>query len=98
MKFRTLRRRAVSSHSGLENAGGTTVVRGTSMRTAVIALATIAVLASPMHAQAKGKGSKNSAPAQTEEQKKKAAEAEKAYKAAVDKIPNQKYDPWGSMR
>jgi hypothetical protein len=97
MKFRTLGRRAVSSHSGSENAGHD-CCQGASMRTAVIALATIAVLASPMHAQAKGKGSKNSAPAQTEEQKKKAAEAEKAYKAAVDKIPNQKYDPWGSMR
>ena len=35
---------------------------------------------------------------QTEEQKKKAAEAEKAYRSALDKIPDKKYDPWGNMR
>jgi len=36
---------------------------------------------------------------QTAEQKRKAAEAEKAYKAALDKIPDKKQsDPWGTMR
>ena len=36
---------------------------------------------------------------QSAEQKRKAAEAEKAYKAALDKIPDKKQsDPWGSMR
>ena len=36
---------------------------------------------------------------QTAEQKRKAAEAEKAYKAALDKIPDKKKsDPWGSVR
>jgi len=35
---------------------------------------------------------------QSAEQKQKAAEAEKAYKAALDKIPEQKFDPWAKMR
>jgi hypothetical protein len=36
---------------------------------------------------------------QSAEQKRKAAEAEKAYKAALDRIPDkQKSDPWGNMR
>jgi hypothetical protein len=36
---------------------------------------------------------------QTAEQKRNAAEAEKAYKAALDKIPDKKKsDPWGSVR
>ena len=37
-------------------------------------------------------------PQQSEEQKKKAAEAEKAYHSALDRIPDQKFDPWGNMR
>jgi hypothetical protein len=72
---------------------------GTSMRSVVIALVMIAILVVPTYALAKGKAGKNStAGQQTEEQRKKAAEAEKAYKAAVDKIPDKKYDPWGNMR
>jgi hypothetical protein len=36
---------------------------------------------------------------QTEEQKKKVLEAEKAYKAALGRIPDQKpSDPWASVR
>jgi hypothetical protein len=67
------------------------------MRTFVIALTTIAVLTAP--AYARGKGSRQASGQQTEEQKKKAAEAEQAYKAALGKIPDQKKaDPWGSMR
>jgi hypothetical protein len=67
------------------------------MRTVVIALTTIAVLTAP--AYARGKGKNPAAGQQTEEQKKKAAQAEKDYKAALDKIPDQKpADPWGGMR
>ena len=63
------------------------------MRTAVIALASTVALASiaistaPAYAQMRGKGGG------------KHPEAEKAYKAALDKIPDKKQsDPWGSMR
>jgi len=78
------------------------------MRTVVIALAGTIALASiamptaPAYAQMRGKGGGGKHPEaeqQTAEQKRKAAEAEKAYKAALDKIPDKKQsDPWGSMR
>jgi hypothetical protein len=68
------------------------------MRTFIVALATIALLTAP--AYARGKGSKGSASGQqTEEQKKKNAAAEKAYKDALGRIPEQKIsDPWANMR
>ena len=72
------------------------------MRTVVIALAATAVLIAPAHAQMRGgKGAgKHSAAQQQQsaEQKQKAAAAEKAYKAALDRIPDQKYDPWAHQR
>ena len=77
------------------------------MRTVVIALASTVALASiaistaPAYAQMRGKdgGKHPEAEQQSAEQKRKAAEAEKAYKAALDKIPDKKQsDPWGSMR
>jgi hypothetical protein len=77
------------------------------MRTVVIALAGIISLASiaistaPAYAQMRGKGGANNPKSelQTAEQKRNAAEAEKAYKAALDKIPDKKKpDPWGNMR
>ncbi len=73
------------------------------MRTVVIALAATAVLIAPAHAQMRGgggggKGKQQSAAQeqQSAEKKKKAAEA--AYKAALDRIPDQKYDPWAHAR
>jgi hypothetical protein len=70
------------------------------MRKWVAALATIAIHATPAYSQGRGKGAKRSGGSnqQTEEQKKKNAEAESAYKAALDKIPDKKYDPWGNVR
>ncbi len=68
------------------------------MRTLVIALAAIALLIAPAHAQGRGKGRYSPSQQQSAEQKQKAAEAEKAYKAALDKIPEQKFDPWAKMR
>jgi hypothetical protein len=64
-------------------------------------LASIAMPAAPAYAQMRGKGGGKhpEAEQQSVEQKRKAAEAEKAYKAALDKIPDKKQsDPWGSMR
>jgi len=45
-------------------------------------------------------GGKHSAAQQQQsaEQKQKAPAAEKAYKAALDRIPDQKYDPWAHQR
>ena len=70
------------------------------MRAVVIALATIVVLTAPAYSEGRGKGGGRHAASeqQTEERKKKAAEAEKAYRSALDKIPDKKYDPWGNMR
>ncbi len=70
------------------------------MKAVVIALATIVVLTAPVYSQGRGKGGGRHAPSQeqTEEQKKKAAEADKAYHSALDKIPDKKFDPWGNMR
>ena len=70
------------------------------MRTVVVALTSIAILTSPAYAQMRGRGAKHpGAQQQTAGQKQKAAEAEKAYKAALDKIPDKKKsDPWGNMR
>jgi hypothetical protein len=72
------------------------------MRTVVIALAATAVLIAPAHAQMRGGkgGGKHSAAQQQQsaEQKQRAAAAEKAYKAALDRIPDKKYDPWSHQR
>ena len=70
------------------------------MRTVVIALAAVAVLAAPAQAQRHGKGGRKTASdQQTEAQKKKGSAAEKDYKAALDKIPDKAVaDPWGGMR
>jgi hypothetical protein len=47
----------------------------------------------------KGRREESRVGAADAEQKRKAAEAEKAYKAALDKIPDKKKsDPWGSVR
>ena len=70
------------------------------MKAVVIALATIVALTAPAYSQGRGKSGGRHAPSQeqTEEQKKKAAEAEKAYHSALDKIPDKKFAPWGNMR
>jgi hypothetical protein len=59
----------------------------------------LAVLAPPAQAQHVGRSKKSAATQQTAEQKKKAEEAEKNYKAALDSIPDKKpADPWGGVR
>ena len=78
--------------------------KGGLMRTVVIALAAIAVLASPAYSQSRGGkagGGKNAQAEQlAEERKRDHAENEKAYQSAVGRIPEKKvkHDPWGSLR
>jgi uncharacterized protein YecT (DUF1311 family) len=71
------------------------------MRTVVIALATMAMLTAPAYSQTGGKRSRQTgSEQQTADQKKKSADLDKAYKAAMDKIPDKKAsnDPWGKIR
>jgi hypothetical protein len=70
------------------------------MRKFIVALAAVALLTAPAYAQSRGKGSKRSdSGQQTEDQKKKNAAAEKAYKDALHTIPEQKIsDPWAKLR
>ena len=68
----------------------------------VMAMASLALLTAAADAQGRGRGGKRGADAQTAEHKKKAAETEKAsdegYKAAIERMPDQKFDPWAKMR
>jgi hypothetical protein len=70
------------------------------VRNLVLAIAAIALLAVPAYGQARGKGGKRPEDSQqTQEQKQKNAAAEKAYKDALKRIPDQKNsDPWANMR
>jgi hypothetical protein len=70
------------------------------MRKFMVLLAAIAVVTAPVHAQARGKGSKRPDNSQqNEEKKKKDAAVEKAYKDALHSIPEQKpSDPWAKVR
>jgi hypothetical protein len=73
------------------------------MRAFLVALI-VALLVLPAHAQrmggGKGGGKQNPATqAASDEQKRKNAQQEKDYKAALDRIPNKKpIDPWANMR
>jgi hypothetical protein len=66
------------------------------MKTLVTAVALLAVLAMPAHAQHKQRPQSEDKKA---EQKKPQVD-EKAYKAALERIPDpkEKYDPWGVAR
>ena len=70
------------------------------MHRVIAGLAAIVLLISPAYAQSRGKGSKRpDSSQQTEDKKKKEAEADKAYKDALRSIPDQKVsDPWSKMR
>ncbi len=66
------------------------------MKTLMMAVAMLALIAMPAHAQM-GKHGKSDADAKTDQPKKV---DEKAYKAALERIPEpkEKYDPWGVAR
>jgi hypothetical protein len=67
----------------------------------ILAAIMLALVALPAQAQHM-RGNRKPTEAQQQqnlEKKKKSREAERAYKDALDKIPNQKpADPWGNMR
>jgi hypothetical protein len=68
------------------------------MRTLAMAAATLAILmALPAHAQMGGKRHKDD---DTKSEQKKPQADDKAYKAALERIPEpkEKYDPWGAAR
>ena len=67
------------------------------MKTFTVAVAMMALLAMPAHAQVNAKRPKEDGK-KTEE--KKPEVDEKAYKAALERIPDskEKYDPWGVAR
>ncbi|MBC7576736.1 hypothetical protein [Tardiphaga sp.] len=66
------------------------------MRTVLVATMALAFLAAPASAQMGGKRSQGSEGPKTQEGPKV---DEKAYKAAMERIPEpkQKYDPWGGV-
>jgi hypothetical protein len=71
------------------------------MKTFTMAVAVLALIAAPAHAQMGGKRGKtedSAASSKTDATKKKVDE--KAYKAALERIPEpkEKYDPWGVAR
>lgn len=72
------------------------------MRIVVIALASIALLTAPAYSQRLKSGKPAADPQEVAEQKKRAAEDEKAYNAAVGRIPDKAdkaaYDPWRGTR
>jgi len=59
-----------------------------------VAAATLALIVTPVHAQKRPQGE------QQKKQDQKPQVDEKAYKAALEKIPEpkEKYDPWGAAR
>jgi hypothetical protein len=65
---------------------------------AAILVLLLEVLALPAQAQMGGKGSRGSR--ETKSEQKKPAVDEKAYKAALERIPEpkEKYDPWSGAR
>jgi hypothetical protein len=67
------------------------------MKTFTVAVVTLALIAAPAYAQLGGK--RHQGDDKKNEQKKQGVD-EKAYKAALEKIPEpkEKYDPWGVAR
>jgi len=69
------------------------------MKRLMVAAAVLALIAVPAHAQMGGKRGKTDDSKKTDNPAAKKAD-EKAYKAALERIPEpkEKYDPWGVAR
>jgi hypothetical protein len=67
------------------------------MKTFTVAVAMLALITAPAHAQMGGKRHQGD---ERKAEPKKPAVDEKAYKAALERIPEptEKYDPWGVAR
>jgi hypothetical protein len=66
------------------------------MRT-ILAMAVVALLTTPCLAQGKlGKAPKQDAPSPSAANSKKKEDGD--YKAAIERLPDQKFDPWRNMR
>jgi hypothetical protein len=67
------------------------------MKTFAVALAVLALIAAPAHAQMGGKRPRGE---DKKSEEKKPQVDDKAYKAALERIPEpkEKYDPWGVAR
>jgi hypothetical protein len=67
---------------------------------AVVSVAMLALIAMPAHAQMGGGGGKRSRGEDKKTDEKKPVVDDKAYKAALERIPDpkEKYDPWGVAR
>jgi hypothetical protein len=67
------------------------------MKTFAVALAALALIVVPAHAQMGGKRPRGE---DTKTEQKKPQVDDKAYKAALERIPEpkEKYDPWGVAR
>ena len=68
------------------------------MKTLTVAAVMLALIAIPAHAQMQGKRHTGSDEKKTDQKENKVDE--KAYKAALERIPDskEKYDPWGIAR
>jgi hypothetical protein len=67
------------------------------MRIIVVTLM-VALLAIPAQAQRMRGKHQNAAQQQSAEQKRKAAEQDRAARAAIEQLPDKPFDPWRSMR
>ena len=65
---------------------------------ALLAIVLIALLTLNAQAQGTRKRQHPGNTVQTEEQKKKLRDADKAYKSSLEKMPDKKYDPWAKVR
>jgi hypothetical protein len=70
------------------------------MKSLTIAVAMLALIVAPAHAQMGGKRGKTEDSTKTDSTQKQKKVDEKAYKAALERIPEpkEKYDPWGVAR
>ena len=67
------------------------------MRT-VLTILTVALLTASAQAQGAPKKPRADKAVQSEVQKKKQRAADKAHKSTLDKMPDQKFDPWSKIR
>jgi len=67
------------------------------MRTLIVALTT-ALLTVPAYSQDASGGKRHHAAEQKSEQQTKTKANDKEYRSSLDRLPNQKYDPWRTAR